>query len=604
VNIRSELILFFMLISVIPLSVVVYISFDHSKDAIRESVMANLLGATENTGNAIDNWMEARKDDIRVISQSKRVVYPGREKLYEYMGVYENEYKGVYREFFLFDSGGNITFSTLNRTGNASNERYFIEAIKGNLYVSDVSLSEITGSPEIIITDPIKNNGTITGILAARVSLENLYRIIENIEIGKSGEVFIVNKDGDIIFNKNRSMILYRNINNNLAVKEVVYEKNGIKEYVNYKGENVLGSYYWLPLYRWGLVVEENIDEAYGGVLSLEHLIINISSFAVVCVFFLAMVISRSLTEPIKSLEEGALGLVRGDFKPLPVSSKNEIGRLTKIFNETATELSFIRKKLEGSIELANKNLEEKNTQLIIANQELKKLDELKSDFLSLVSHELKTPLSSIRIATEYLESEAHTEPSVKKEMFQIILRNIDRQTRMINDILDLSKIEAGKMKLQLEPLDICEIAKTAFENIMQISLKKNINVSLDIPENISHVIGDREKLMIVLNNLLDNALKFTPEGGSILLSAKDCVDSIEISVKDTGIGIEKEKLEKIFDKFYQVDSSSKRKAGGSGLGLSISSEIIKHHGSEIRVESETGKGSAFSFRLKKVSYK
>jgi len=103
------------------------------------------------------------------------------------------------------------------------------------------------------------------------------------------------------------------------------------------------------------------------------------------------------------------------------------------------------------------------------------------------------------------------------------------------------------------------------------------------------------------MNNLLENALKFTPDGGSIVLSAKDDTDSIEVRMKDTGIGIEKEKLEKIFDKFYQVDSTSRRKIGGMGLGLSIAGGIIRAHGSEIRVESEIGKGSTFSFRLKKA---
>lgn len=600
-NIRSELLVFFLLISVIPLSAVVYISYDYSKEAIRDSVMANLLGATENTGHAIDNWMDARKDDIRVISQSRIIVEPEKEHFQEYLNTFETEYKGVYTEFFLLDPHGNTIFSTLNHTGNAVKERYFTEAAKEKLYVSDVYLSEITGTPEIIISNPIKKNGTITGILAARVSLENLYRVIENIDTGKSGDVFIVNKDGYIIFHENRPRILHDNIKNNFAVKEVTYEKNGINEYVNYKGENVLGSYYWLPLYRWGLIVEKNIDEAYAGVLTLGRVMVGISSFAVIGVVFLAIVISRRLTEPVKSLEEGAFGLVKGNFKPITVSSTNEIGRLTEIFNSTAEELLDIRKKLETKIEIANKDLEEKNRELIAANEELKKLDELKSDFISMVSHELKTPLSSIKISAEYLECESNVDPSVQKELLQIIIRNIDRQTRLINDILDLSKIEAGKMELQLERVDVREIANTAVENVGQLALKKNITVSLDFPEKLSMVLADREKLIIVLNNLFENALKFTQNGGSIHLSAKDNAGYIEVSMKDTGIGIEKEKFEKIFDKFYQVDSSSRRRTGGCGLGLSISSAIIKAHGSKIRVESEPGKGSTFSFRLKKV---
>ena len=198
-RIRSELIIFFLMISVIPLSTVVYISYDYSKEAISESVMSNLLGATENIGNAIDNWMDTRKDDIRVISRSRIVVNTEKDRISEYLNTFESENKGVYNEFLIIDIDGNIIFSTLNRTGNVDEERYFTEAARGKMYITDVFLSENTDSPEIIIANPVKKSGKITGILAARVSMENLYRIIENIDIGKSGEIFIVDRDGNLV---------------------------------------------------------------------------------------------------------------------------------------------------------------------------------------------------------------------------------------------------------------------------------------------------------------------------------------------------------------------------------------------------------------------
>lgn len=600
-SIRTELIISLLLISVIPLFVVAHVSYDHSKNAIRESVMDDMLRATENTGHAIDNWMDARKDDISVISQSSEVVYIEKEQLPEYFNTFESEYRGVYNEFFILDLDGNIIFSTLNRTGNEGGERYFTEAAKGRQHTSDASLSGITGAPEILLSNPIKNNGSIIGVLAAKVSLENLYRIMENIDVGRSGEVFLVNKDGELIFHKNRSMVLLDSINNNFAVREVIYEKNGINEYVNYRGEKVLGSFCWLPLYRWGLIVEENRDEAYAGILALWRLMVGISSFAVLGVILLAVVTSRRFTKPIKSLEDGALSLIRGDFKPVPVLSRNEIGRMTDIFNYTAKELLAIREKLEAKIELANKDMEEKNKELTVANEKLKKLDKLKSDFISLVSHELKTPLSAIRISAEYLESERTINTDVQKELLQIIIRNIDRQTQLINYILDLSRIEAGKLELQLEDVNFHEIADVALENIGQLALKKQITVSVDIRGELPPVSADREKLIIVLNNLLGNALKFTPDGGNILLSAREYADSVEIRVTDTGIGIKQEDLKNIFEKFYQVDSTSRRKIGGSGIGLSISRGIIRAHGSDLSAESEYGKGSTFIFKLKKV---
>ncbi|MCD4844759.1 MAG: HAMP domain-containing protein [Methanosarcinales archaeon] len=599
-RIRSELIISILIISIIPLSFVVYTSYNYSQETIRASIMDNLVGATENTGQAIDNWMDVRKSDIRVISQFGMVEYIEKEELHDYLNNLENEHEGVYKEFFLLDLDGNIIFSTKNHTGNVDSQQYFIEASNGRLYVSDVYIPEVTGSPEIIIANPIKKNNTITGIMAARVGLEQLYGIIEKIEIGTLGEVFIVNNKGDIIFHENRSMILHENIKNNFAVKEVTYEKNGIAEYVNYQEETVLGSYYWLPLYRWGLIVEMNRGEAYIEVLALGRLTVAISLFAILGVILFTIVISRRITEPIESLKDGAISLVEGNFKPIPVSSKNEIGRLTEIFNQTAKELLEIRKKLEMKIDMANKDLELKNKELVIANEELKKLDMLKSDFISLVSHELRTPLSAIRTSSEFLESEENADPGVQKEMLENIIRNVDRQARLINDILDLTKIEAGRMEFRFEQVDFKHMAPLAIENIRPIAQKNHITITEDIPDKLSTISADKEKLIIVLNNLLSNALKFTPDGGTIHLSAKEYQDYIEIKVKDTGIGIEKEQLEKLFDKFYQVDSPSRRKIGGSGLGLSISSEIIKAHGSKIHVESEPGQGSTFCFRLKK----
>lgn len=599
-RIRSEQIIFFLIISIIPLSAVVYVSYEHSQEVIRNSVNTNLLVATENTGKAIDNWMDARKDDIRIISSIAE--NSEKEKFMKYLSSFQNEHEGVYQEFFIIDPDGNIIFST--NPANAVKEPFLKDALEGRLFISDVSLSSTTNLPEVIITNPIRKNGTITGIMGARVSIENMYMIIEGIDIGKSGEIFLVNNKGELIFHKDRFRILHENINNNFAVKEVIYEKRGVGDYINYKGENVLGSYYWLPLYRWGLVVEQNRDEAYADMLTLEKETAVISIFAVFCVVLVAIVISKRMTEPIESLKNGASSLVKGHFKTISVTSKNEIGELTEIFNQTAEELLEIRKKLETKIELANKDLGEKNKELILANEELKKLDNLKSDFLSLVSHELKTPLSAIRTSAEFLGSEGTIEPDIRKEMLDNVISNVDRLTRLINDILDLSKIEAGKMEFHYEKVNVEEIAKAAIENIRYLALKNNIAVSMELPENIPPVLADRDKIIIVLNNLLSNALKFMYKGGRVLLSAKEEENDVRIRVEDNGIGIDEDKVTKIFDKFYQADSTSRRKTGGSGLGLTISSGIIRAHGSEIYVESEPEKGSVFYFKLKKYETK
>jgi len=221
-----------------------------------------------------------------------------------------------------------------------------------------------------------------------------------------------------------------------------------------------------------------------------------------------------------------------------------------------------------------------------------------------LVSHELKTPLSAIRTSAEFLESEDTIDADVEKEILNNVIVNVDRLTQLINDILDLSKIEAGRMEFHFEKVNVQETIKVAIGNIKYLALKDNIAISMEIPEYLPPVFADRNKVIIVLNNLISNGLKFTHNGGTIILSAKEEKDDIEIRVKDTGIGVDKDQVSKIFDKFYQVDNSFRRKTGGIGLGLAISSGIIRAHGSEICVESEPGKGSIFYFRLKKFEKK
>ncbi|HEY9247332.1 MAG TPA: cache domain-containing protein, partial [Candidatus Methanoperedens sp.] len=241
-RIRSEHIAYFLIISIVPLSAVVYVSYEYSQNAIRDSVNTNLLAATENSGRSIDSWMDARKDDISIISA---IIEIGeKEKLQQNLGAFQKEHDGVYEEFFIIGHDGNVIFST----SSAGIKSYHKEAPRDELFVSDVSLSDVTGQPEMIITNPVKKNGTITGILGARISMENLYTLIEGIDVGKSGEIFIVNNRGELVFHKNRTKILNEKIDNNFAVKEVTYEKRGMGDYINYTGEKVIGSYYWMPL--------------------------------------------------------------------------------------------------------------------------------------------------------------------------------------------------------------------------------------------------------------------------------------------------------------------------------------------------------------------
>jgi len=251
-------------------------------------------------------------------------------------------------------------------------------------------------------------------------------------------------------------------------------------------------------------------------------------------------------------------------------------------------------KSLELEVASKTSEITKSNELLKRANKKLMELDKLKSDFVSMVSHELKTPLTPMKTSAEFL-LQNDPDVNVRREMLELIVRNIDRQTRMVNDMLDISRIESGNMRYRKEILDIGEIINSAIETMKKQSEEKKINITTDIPPDLLKINADKDKLIQVFINLLSNALKFTPNGGNVEIKANESEKYIKVCVKDDGIGIPADKINKIFNKFYQIDNTSARPYGGSGLGLAITKGIMDGHGGTIRVESTPGEGSVFS---------
>ncbi len=269
------------------------------------------------------------------------------------------------------------------------------------------------------------------------------------------------------------------------------------------------------------------------------------------------------------------------------------------------------RKRIEDGIRKLNAGLEqrvlERTAELRHALEELKRLDEMKDAFLSSVSHELRTPLTSIRSFSEILLQYDHESPETQREFLQIINIESERLTRLINDLLDLSRIRAGGMVWQDVPLSVGEVVEDAAKALQQLLAEKSLQLCLEISPLLPILHADRDRIQQVLTNLLGNAVKFSFEGGEILVRAEPVSGTgpgatpgkIRICVSDQGIGIEKKDHEAIFEKFHQIPTESSRdKPKGTGLGLPICKEVIRHYGGEIWVESEKGKGSTFFFLL------
>ena len=245
------------------------------------------------------------------------------------------------------------------------------------------------------------------------------------------------------------------------------------------------------------------------------------------------------------------------------------------------------------------RELSEKNRQLEESYAKLKELDRLKSNFLATMSHELRTPLTSVIGYSEMmLEGLGGPLTGEQREYLGIIMEKGENLLQLITSILDISKIEAGRVRLVLSDVDAGQIMRDAVATVLPIARKKGLRIACE-PPAIPRIQADRDKLRQCLVNLCSNAVKFTPPGGKITVAA----DSLEgrrvaIRVADTGIGISEEHIDKVFDVFYQVDGSSTREYGGAGLGLAIVKSFVEAHGGEIDVRSAPGTGSVFTMKL------
>jgi PAS domain S-box-containing protein len=263
------------------------------------------------------------------------------------------------------------------------------------------------------------------------------------------------------------------------------------------------------------------------------------------------------------------------------------------------TELKQAQDALRTAYDSLELKVQERTAALAHANEELNKLDQMKSDFIATVSHELRTPLTAIKNAVDLLvNKEAGPLTNHQDRFLTIAARNIRRLSTMINDILDFSKIEAGKLELRFSEVNLGGVMKQVIATYQAQAQTGAVRLQMYCDQDLPSVYADPDRLEQVLGNLVGNALKFTPKGGQITITARTDQAAVEVHVADTGVGIAPEHQTHLFERFYQVGDSLTKSTVGSGLGLAIVQELVEAHGGAIRVESEVGKGSDFIFTL------
>jgi len=332
---------------------------------------------------------------------------------------------------------------------------------------------------------------------------------------------------------------------------------------------------------------------------------ITFTLLIIVCVLAIYYFVNRRVTNPIEHLEQAVKQVGKGnlDINLEYFNAAEELEDLAYHFDSMAKQLKELYSDLEHKVEERTIELEKANEQLQIKQAQLEKVNALlkedsqyKTDFLAMVSHELRTPLTAIIVFSEILLKKKNFVDSEEEQILGEIKENSEVLLYMINNILDLARIETGKKLLKIETLDLVDVINNVESVVRPLAHRNDINLTTGVDRGVRLIQGDYEKVRRIIENLAGNAIKFTPAGGNVSIRAALAEEPgyIKIMVQDDGIGISQENQAHIFEKFVQVDSSSSRRFNGSGLGLALAKEFTELHGGTITVESELNQGSTF----------
>ena len=621
-SLTTFLVLVFTLIGVVPLIVfAVYSSLDHSQK-IKNGFQIQLSRTLYIESLVINQWFENHTNNILTWSHSINTLnlYKAVKSLHdekENLVDYQNSYKygmikhkyGTYLEdikeeynlydIFLIDLDGNIIYTIEEESDlgtNLINGTYsktkFAQAFKktletGMVVFSDFELYEPSNYDKagFFTTPLISEEGELLGVFAYQTVSSDLTSTFEKFN-NQDLSLYLVGKDGYLRSNRSDSQ---KAIQTKIDTQLISYFKeskleNSLETYLGPDKKLALGMYALVDTkdVNWALVGEFSYDVVQKDEMQF---VFETSLYVGVIFFFIVLAsvyISRRIASPIVELAEVTQEVKEGK-------------RSIWIHQKSYGEVKILQQNLRAMIE----SLFKKEEQLLSAKEEAERLAQVKSDFLANMSHEIRTPMTAMLGFIDRLQKSEDDSSKIKQ--FETIRNSGETLLNIINDILDFSKIESGKFEIDYHPFALKANLKSSVDIFTQLASAKNITVLDTIHEDVPQCIyGDETRLKQILFNLMNNAIKFTPEGGTITMQVHRSSDMkrISLSIIDTGIGIAPENLEKIFEAFAQEDISTTRKFGGTGLGLSISSRLVKLMGGQLDVESTLGEGSKFFFEI------
>ena len=602
-SIRSKLLFFCLSLSLIPIAVITVVYCVKGYTALREHQVGELSLIAESKKTHLHTALNAKKgrtidfssdgfirDSLEKINEDNR----NRDRVIKSLNNHLTKYKRPLDPYI-------SDIAVLNTTGTvvaSTNQRWIgqsyagtplftkgMEASYGNATVHQPLFCVFSKKNSIYITAPLTSRRSASaeklGIIINCYDLAILHDVMRtDVQIGATGEVYLVNREKRMItpsrFFEHAPLNLIVDTKPVQLAITSGQEMTGI--YPDYRGVPVFGVSINMPEYEWLLVAEVDKAELFAPLTLLGVIVSVVSAICVVLVVVAGILYSLSISRPINKLKRTAQKIASGElWRRVQVKNQDEIGELAASFN-TMTE------KLHKAIDEANR------------------ANEAKSLFLSSMSHELRTPMNSILGFAQVLKNDPHVPlTDTQRQSVELILSSGDHLLELINDILDLSRIETGKLSISPEIILVDSVIEEVVAIIKSIAVKYEVTVTDKFVQSGVYIMADRTRLKQVMTNLLTNAVKYNRKNGSVIVSyeIRD-KDLLRIKVEDTGYGIPDDKLGLLFQPFNRLGKELTN-IEGTGIGLAITRRLVELMDGYIGVESVVGKGSTFYVDFKRV---
>jgi signal transduction histidine kinase len=443
------------------------------------------------------------------------------------------------------------------------------------------------------------------GVVVSEIDLRSVRQVVERARIGTAGYAYIVDSRGELVTHPDISLVLRHTSFASLPQVRAALRAPTMAPVDaatigrDQDGTKVLSAFQTVESVNWRVFVEEPLSEAFAPLESaIWRTVLLLVAFLILAIAT-SVLLARRLVQPIESIQAAAAKIGSGALdQRIEIARNDELGALAEEFNRMAAQLQESYSSLEQKVADRTRELAQTLGELDEKSRELEAASRHKSEFLANMSHELRTPLNAVLGFSQVLRDRTFGKLNKKQEEYvEDILSSGKHLLSLINDVLDLSKVEAGQVELEIAPFSLRDALERGVVMVRERATKEDVQVALAAGPEVDVVVGDERRIRQVIFNLLSNAVKFTPAGGTVDVAATQLNGEVRVSVADTGPGIAPEDHERIFGEFQQTDAGVEY-GEGTGLGLALSKRLVELHGGRIWVDTELGRGSTFVFTL------